>query len=232
LQIVLRISKADPDAENPGKRRHFEISIDSPISILDCRATSANLALPAYSDVHGQGQNMQRICGCPNAAAASNSASDPFSRGLPTANNSPEPLPEVPIPTLARPPQAHLSTNAASGVQRPIHMLRNPSFNPPPFDADEPPPPIATPPPNYDHVVGTPSFNGLADYFTRRDQEDDNSDDESPNRITNRGRVNVANPRTPGGRIARSMDIDRNFMYNADLNLNALRLGTAGGSGN
>lgn len=109
-------------------------------------------------------------------------------------------------------------------------MLRNPSFNPPPFDADEPPPPIATPPPNYDHVVGTPSFNGLADYFSRRDQEDDNSDDESPNRITNRGRVNVANPRTPGGRLARSMDIDRNFMFNTDMINNALRLETAGGS--
>jgi hypothetical protein len=46
-------------------------------------------------------------------------------------------------------------------------MLRAPSFNPPAFDADEPPPPIATPPPLYDNVVGTPSVDGLADYFAR-----------------------------------------------------------------
>jgi hypothetical protein len=39
------------------------------------------------------------------------------------------------------------------------------------------------------------------------------TDDEDMNRATSRGRVNVANPRTPGGRIARSMDIGRNFMF-------------------
>jgi hypothetical protein len=46
-------------------------------------------------------------------------------------------------------------------------LLRNPSYNPPAFDAEEPPPPLATPPPNYDHIFGTPSQNGLADYFAR-----------------------------------------------------------------
>jgi len=75
--------------------------------------------------------------------------------------------PETALRSLIRPPQAHLSTNAAAGVQRPIHMLRNPSFNPPAFDADEPPPPITTPPPLYDNVIGTPSHDGLADYFAR-----------------------------------------------------------------
>jgi hypothetical protein len=39
------------------------------------------------------------------------------------------------------------------------------------------------------------------------------TDDEDIARATSRGRVNIANPRTPGGRIARSMDIDRNFMF-------------------
>jgi arrestin-related trafficking adapter 3/6 len=48
-----------------------------------------------------------------------------------------------------------------------MHMLRNPSYNPPAFDAEEPPPPLATPPPNYDHLFGTPSQDGLADYFAR-----------------------------------------------------------------
>jgi arrestin-related trafficking adapter 3/6 len=34
IKIVLRISKADETAENKSKRRHFEISIDSPIHLL------------------------------------------------------------------------------------------------------------------------------------------------------------------------------------------------------
>jgi hypothetical protein len=119
-------------------------------------------------------------------------------------------------PSLARPPQAHLSTNAAAGVQRPIHMIRNPSYNPPAFDAEEPPPPLETPPPGYDQIIGTPSHDGLADYFARLGEayDDDHTDDEDSHRASSRGRVNVANPRTPGGRIARSMDIDRNFMFN------------------
>jgi hypothetical protein len=34
IKIVLRISKADETSENKSKRRHFEISIDSPIHLL------------------------------------------------------------------------------------------------------------------------------------------------------------------------------------------------------
>ena len=34
IKIVLRISKADENSQNKGKRRHFEISIDSPIHLL------------------------------------------------------------------------------------------------------------------------------------------------------------------------------------------------------
>jgi hypothetical protein len=48
--------------------------------------------------------------------------------------------------------------------------MRYPSYNPPAFDADEPPPAadgIMTPPPNYDVIIGTPSVDGLADYFMR-----------------------------------------------------------------
>jgi hypothetical protein len=231
----MRISRVD--SENPGKRRHFEISIDSPISILSCRATQANLALPEYSGSNAGIVGQQRVCGCPNAAMSSISPAS-STGSVPTLDNmnraeSPFP-PETARADLARPPQAHLATNAAAGVQRPIHFLRNPSYNPPAFDAEEPPPPIATPPPGYEQVVGTPSHDGLADYFARYvndfsvnpeldsderyrlgEYEDDHvdTDDEDMNRVTTRGRVNVANPRTPGGRIARSMDIDRNFMF-------------------
>ncbi|KAH8806336.1 hypothetical protein F5882DRAFT_496598 [Hyaloscypha sp. PMI_1271] len=217
IKIVMRISRAD--SENPGKRRHFEISIDSPISILNCRATQANLALPEYSGLNAGTVGQQRVCGCPNAAM-SNISPTSSTGSVPTLdsmNGTDSPFaPEAALLDLARPPQAHLATNAAAGVQRPIHFLRNPSFNPPAFDAEEPPPPIATPPPGYEQVVGTPSHDGLADYFARLGEyEDDHmdTDDEDMNRATSRGRVNVANPRTPGGRIARSMDIDRNFMF-------------------
>ena len=42
--------------------------------------------------------------------------------------------------------------------------------------------------------------------------DEDYSTDEEP--LSRRsGRVNVANPRTPGGRLNRSMDVDRNFMF-------------------
>lgn len=213
----MRISRVD--ADNPAKRRHFEISIDSPISILNCRATQANLALPEYSDMDAETLSQQRVCGCPNAAVTNDSPASSTS-SIPTLDSmhlNGAGHGEVAMPDLARPPQAHLSTNAA--VQRPIHMLRAPSFNPPAFDADEPPPPIATPPPLYDNVIGTPSHDGLADYFARlSDFEDEqvDTDDEDSNRAYNRGRVNVVNPRTPGGRIARSMDIDRNFMFNSE----------------
>lgn len=175
-KIVLRISRRDIASDDPKKRRHFEISIDSPFTLLNCRATAQNLALPAYSGADSSNVGRQHICGCPNA---------PVSRVSPTSSTGEIPtltslsmegnidaFPEtaevfVP-PDLTRPPPAHLSTNAAAGVQRPIHMLRNPSYNPPAFDAEEPPPPIATPPPLYDNIIGTPSHDGLADYFARQ----------------------------------------------------------------
>lgn len=218
----MRISRLDTDDPSGKKRRHFEISIDSPISLLSCRATQANLALPEYSDLNAGRVNLQTVCGCPNAAAANSTSS--LSNDLGNTSNM------IDLPDLARPPQAHLSINAAAGVQRPIHLIRAPSFNPPPFSAEDPPPPMPTPPPQYDLVVGTPSVDGLADYFARyvlyitmrvisnnhrfSEFEDDQTDDEDLNRTTTRGRVNVPNPRTPGGRLNRSMDIDRNFMFN------------------
>jgi arrestin-related trafficking adapter 3/6 len=127
------------------------------------------LALPEYSNVNAGTMGRQNVCGCPNAAVALNPSPASSSGEVPTLNSIDGPVdtPETFVPNLARPPQAHLSTNAAAGVQRPIHMLRNPSYNPPAFDAEEPPPPIMTPPPLYDHIIGTPSHDGLADYFAR-----------------------------------------------------------------
>ena len=55
----------------------------------------------------------------------------------------------------------------------------------------------------------------LADAYS----DDEHTDDEETlTRSTSRtGRVNVANPRTPGGRVvSRSMEIDREFMFRID----------------
>lgn len=133
-------------------------------------------------------------------------------------------------------PWPSAADDASQGDARPIHLLRVPSFQPPAFDEDTAPPPapmlvatarpeaaaaaLMTPPPQYDVVVGTPSVDGLADYFARladygylnEDDNDSGSDsDERPPRILDRsGRVNVCNPRTPGSRMpSRSFEINR-----------------------
>lgn len=216
FKIVMRISRKDTDNPSSGKRRHFEISIDSPFTILNCRATRENLALPEYTNLNTGPIGQQYNCGCPNSrlsnySPASSSGDVPTMRSLEISGDN------LDVPSL--PPQAHLSGVGAGGVQResasaprPMHLLRAPSYNPPAFDEDEPPPPAMTPPPEYDHIIGTPSHDGLADYFARLGEayDDDSTDDEGLTRAMSRGgRVNVPNPRTPGGRVARSMEIDR-----------------------
>jgi hypothetical protein len=212
FQIVMRLSK--PDQNDPTKRRHFEISIDSPFHILSCRATQANISLPAYTSPES-GVNGTHLydCGCPGAARRRNSpAVYPAMNAMNAANsnlNSQEPLLER--PTLPRPPTAHLHGGAptanSSRQPRPMHILRAPSFNPPAFEDEAPPPALITPPPQYDSIASPTS--GLSDYFARLsdtyDEEEDSGDESHL-----RGRVNV--PLTPGGRVHRSMDIRREWV--------------------
>ncbi|OIW34201.1 hypothetical protein CONLIGDRAFT_569076, partial [Coniochaeta ligniaria NRRL 30616] len=263
IKLVMRISRADPEDPTGKRRRHFEISIDSPFTVLDCRATQANTALPQYCgrDRFVGGQQLQTTCGCPDAHFIPRDASPSSSTGTLAINVSQESLAmNNPRASLDRvnssalpmaPQAAHLQpgtpTSSASPLQRvrnqegvgarpqspiiqhrPMELIRYPSYNPPPFDADEPPPPLemATPPPNYDVIVGTPSVDGLADYFSRladyedpdhandEDDSDTDSGDDHPARIHRGGRVNVANPRTPGGRrvASRSLDLERPVM--------------------
>lgn len=78
---------------------------------------------------------------------------------------------------------------------------------------------MQTPPPLYDHVIGTPSVDGLADYFARlaNEYDDEDEDDEDDHRVVTRGgAVNVRNPMTPGGRnTSRSMDLGRSTASNS-----------------
>lgn len=205
----MRLSK--PDADNPGKRRHFEISIDSPFHILSCRATQANTSLPAYSSPESaDGGASLYECGCPNAARRRNSPSSflPTLNALnPSRERNDAPI-STPSPGLARPQAAHIGgpTNHTHQMDRPIHLLRAPSFNPPAFDDDEAPPPLPTPPPQYDSIASP--TNGLADYFSRlSDAYDEDSGEEE--HIAS-GRVEV--PLTPGARINRSMDVRRTWL--------------------
>lgn len=198
----MRLSR--PDENDSTKRRHFEISIDSPFNILSCRATQANISLPAYSAGGINQPNADEYdCGCPGAVMRRRNTPP---AGVTATIAQPSPVPGVSRSWtnddggLAMPSQAHVHNDPNSGEPRPMHLLRVPSFNPPSFDDDEAPPPLVTPPPLYDSVID--SRNALADYFARLADEtvDDDRD---------RSRIDV--PLTPGGRINRSMDIPRTW---------------------
>lgn len=202
----MRLSR--PDETDPDKRRHFEISIDSPFNIMSCRATQANISLPAYTPGGSASAPSDEFeCGCPGATL--------------TRRNTPPVIQQPTLPGNAVPPQrswssdtggltlptpAHVHNAEADGGSgaRPMHLLRAPSFNPPAFDADDPPPPLVTPPPLYENAVNGDTRNALADYFARLAEEQQDDDDTG-----DRSRVDI--PLTPGGRVNRSMDIPRNW---------------------
>ncbi|KAJ3565158.1 hypothetical protein NPX13_g7602 [Xylaria arbuscula] len=220
IKIVMRISRLDPDDPAGKKRRHFEISIDSPFTVLDCRATQANTALPEYSGSERQIYHQHAACGCPDAEILTTNPSPASSTGtIPSIEASVNPPTISEGSNITMPPAAHVQQHPAAGhqaVQRPMHLIRQPSHNPPAFDAEEPPPPLLTPPPQYDLVVGTPSVDGLADYFARLADYDGDSDSEDEemnmrSRLMDRsGRITVPHP-TPGGRAvgSRSLEIRR-----------------------
>ncbi|KAG5299793.1 arrestin domain-containing protein [Histoplasma capsulatum G186AR] len=63
IKIVLRLSRTDE--RDPSKRRHFEISIDSPFHIMSCLATQSNIYPPAYSSpIQPAVQRQNLYCGC------------------------------------------------------------------------------------------------------------------------------------------------------------------------
>ncbi|OAL46643.1 hypothetical protein IQ07DRAFT_517892 [Pyrenochaeta sp. DS3sAY3a] len=204
IKLVMRLSR--PDANDPTKRRHFEISIDSPFHILSCQATQANTALPAYSGPEPSlGNARVPECGCPNAPVRRTSPTGlvPTLSSITRSRDNSDP--QIASPILARPQAAHIGGPNDSNVQRPIHLMRVPSFNPPAFSDEEPPPPLETPPPLYE-TIASPT-NGLADYFSRlSDAYDDDSDPER----NDRRRVEI--PLTPGGRTNRSMDERRTWL--------------------
>ncbi|KAI9369263.1 hypothetical protein BJX61DRAFT_536565 [Aspergillus egyptiacus] len=210
IKIVLRLSKQDE--RDPGKRRHFEISIDSPFHLLSCKATQANIYLPAYTSRNSEpaAPAPEFECGC--------AGSPPLRRD---ASRAPSGLDRDEVPTavtrsftsgsggLVRPPAAHLASEpqpTANEVPRPMHLLRAPSFAPPAFDDLPPPPPLITPPPEYTSIVGDGDREAvLEDYFSRLSSYEEQVDDDR-----GAGRVDV--PLTPGARVNRSMDVPREWV--------------------
>jgi len=202
----MRLSK--PDANDPTKRRHFEISIDSPFHVLSCQATQANTSLPAYSSPEpALGHTRIPECGCPNAPSRRTSPTTGFVPTLSSMGRSRGTSDATPtIPQLARPQAAHIGGPNDTNVQRPIHLMRVPSFNPPAFTDEEPPPPLETPPPLYESIASPTS--GLADYFSRLNDAYDSDSDAERN---DRARVEI--PLTPGGRTNRSLDERRTWLH-------------------
>ncbi|RMZ85591.1 hypothetical protein DV737_g646, partial [Chaetothyriales sp. CBS 132003] len=186
IKIVLRLSR--PDEHDAAKRRHFEISIDSPFTILSCRATQANISLPAYTagDMTAAAAAADEYtCGCPGATLLTRRNTPPSGPQHPAALAISTDVPNAggmqrswtnDDGGLAVPSQAHVHNDPNDGPARPIHL--------------------------YDNQFPDRS-RALADYFARLADEAADDDDH--------GRTRLDHPLTPGGRVNRSMDISRTW---------------------
>lgn len=211
LKILIRLSRADTD--DPSKRRHYEISVDSPISLLNCRATLANISLPEYSGLNLETQGTQQACGCQNSIKTNQIAASLYSLNE-ISSMAHQSSPNLFSPGPSRSAFSNLPMHMLAGAQRPIHLMRSPSFQPPPFDAEEPPPPIITPPPLYDNVIGTPSYDGLADYFARLGEyEGEVVEVDNTNNPANHNCGNVPNSYTNSGRHVSIMDLSQDYIF-------------------
>jgi hypothetical protein len=161
---MLRISRLDPDDTTGKRRRHFETAVHWPFTLLNCRATQANITLPSYSDEICQSVTCQTTCGCPDALTIPTERSPTPQRAAHLANDQQSARPSTEI--------------TGANDDRPIHRLRDPNFNQPTDRSGNdiaPPPPVPeipetgfmSPPPHYDDIVGGTNVNGLADYFSR-----------------------------------------------------------------
>jgi hypothetical protein len=182
---VLRISPLGPDHRNGKTSQSFETAINLPFTLLNCRATQANINLPAYSDGICQFPTYQTTCGCPDALNVPTKCSPRSVMGT---------LPGVDLTSrdLSLLQGAEQCTNdqqsarpsteiaGANDPDRPIHhLLQVPNLNRATFNNNIAQPParqlvqeifesgVMSPPPHYDDIVGGANVDGLADYFSR-----------------------------------------------------------------
>ncbi|KAG2732875.1 hypothetical protein G9P44_003865 [Scheffersomyces stipitis] len=216
IKICLRISKQDES--KPDKRKHYEISIDSPLRVLSPLAAHGNTLLPAYDDFVPGTTNprfptysnntpplspgvtpVDNTTGSPGFFSVFNkgggsgtstsldavmSSSPPQAsllRSITSSNNNDEPIErdaDMHLEANLYSPVANESSTKLSSpqavphpgtfnsplnspVQRPIHLLRRPSTNPPPFEADSPPPTFENLPPTYEESEQSLSMSPL-----------------------------------------------------------------------
>lgn len=158
IKICLRLSRNDPTAS---KRKHYEISIDSPIHVLSAQAAHGNTLLPAYDnelsinpmaspplspEVTGVDHHnlvAQSSSYLPDRLVSPHPLNSPMSAGEPIERDADMHLeanlflPEKDsidpnLSALQAHPDTVLPLN--SPMQRPIHAVRRPSFNPPTFE--------------------------------------------------------------------------------------------------
>ncbi|KAF3483186.1 arrestin-related trafficking adapter [Arthroderma uncinatum] len=216
VKVVFRLSKPD-GSPYPKRRRQFDISIDSPLGITSCKASASNIYLPAYNSPSSYYTD-EYECGCPDAANLARDVNANPTLSLPPTFAEIE-MP--PPPTFnesssnSYPSDTHQHERDHNDPPtRPIHFIRAPSFNPPPFESvPPPPPPLISPPPAYSTIFsGGPGLNSeMDDYFARAHVREGEYDDN----VRGTGRVDI--PLTPGGRVHRSMDVPRECLANGSL---------------
>ena len=216
--------RLDRAAHGQGRRKGsdytetFPISFDSPVHILSCKATQANIYLPTYTlpaaELNPPAREFE--CGCPRAPLTpheylvTQSSSD---HGHFISNSNRRTSIVRPVSRsstnrtgdLARPPHAHSADVRVERdpVPRPMHLLRTPSFAPPAFeDVETPPPPFVTPPPKYTSVMGNGDRETvLEDYFSRLSFSEESNDD--------RGRASVDVTFALSGHANHNLDVPR-----------------------
>ncbi|EGW32972.1 uncharacterized protein SPAPADRAFT_49902 [Spathaspora passalidarum NRRL Y-27907] len=178
LRICLRLSTLDPI--NPGKRKYFEACMEAPVHVLSPLATSRHTLLPAYNDLvpplvmDNIPHWIHERSGSSSSSIFEQTTSDnqvhteaQETLGFHHLTTSEDSIgfertthldANLYSPTKSSTLQSHISSPYMSTFEAPlgipfraVHLLRNPSFNPPPFDADISPPGIDyLPPPAYD----------------------------------------------------------------------------------
>ncbi|KFY00481.1 hypothetical protein O988_03283 [Pseudogymnoascus sp. VKM F-3808] len=249
IKFYLRTAKLQTDEAGVTKKVQNTEGFAIKITLLSCLATLSRTTLPTYGNDSDSGAPSHTAeCGCPNANTISSSPLATSSRNALISGFSNFSSPDL------QAPGSESGGNTSSRI-RPIQMTRYPSYAPPPFNADQPPPSVNSPPPLYDNVVGTPSVDGLADYFARMantyddgrgadEHEDENeSGDENDNgnetasesgneskirrNISRGGRVYISNPMSPGPRApSHSFEINRGFMRDLANTIQEVERGT------
>ncbi|ODV84449.1 hypothetical protein CANARDRAFT_28997 [[Candida] arabinofermentans NRRL YB-2248] len=181
IKLCIRISKPNPTPADPQKRKHFELSIDSPVHILSPQCAHANTLLPAYvgsSFMEQQHESNEEplidiLMSPTNGMNLSSNMYKPDD-DIPIELKSPQAKPFSPMaspelhamsPKLRTPvssvplggPASSSSTSIAASIVRPGLLLSQSGPVPPPFEFDTPPPNFAQTqadvPPSYDDVI-------------------------------------------------------------------------------